>query len=130
MNFLICLVLVGHLFPGVLAAILTQSQAAWEYVGYGLESAGLWAFIGAELLKVSNNTQVFPLGMITLLGYFESAQRPICRLALPMDQAPELLPNQNLCDAAIGLPMSIISLGAALLVACLLQEVIKNGNQS
>lgn len=125
-GFLILLIALGHLLPGVLAALFNHSQAAWESVGYGIESGGLWAYVsGKRDLALPGQQTTFSL--LCLWGYFESLQRPICRLAFPMDRPPKLLPNQNLCDAATGLPLTYLSLLLALFVASLLQEVGKNG---
>jgi hypothetical protein len=120
--FLFGLAALTHLMPGVLASTFGHSQAAWEYVWYGVEAAGLWAYLGGKIGSKGG----LGLTLVCLWGYFESIQRS-CRLAFPMNQPPpKLLPGQNLCDVAIGLPMTWFSLIAALFVACILQEVLKN----
>jgi len=106
---------VAHLAPMHIAALLAQSQAAWEYVGYAVESAVLWLLLAAF-------TRTMAIQAVAAWGAMEAAQRAGCRLALPMDRAPSLQAGQNLCDAATGLPMTYVSAAAALFVACIAQE--------
>lgn len=103
------LVLAVHMLPEHMAELLGHSAAAWHYVAYGLEAAALWLAIGIMIRSV-------PIMAVATYGAMEGLQRAACRLALPMDSAPALLPGQTLCDAATGLPVSFASLLAAFVV--------------
>jgi hypothetical protein len=78
-------------------------------VAQGVEAAALW--VGMAMLVRS-----LAVHAVAAYGAMEGAQRAGCRLALPMDRAPSLAPGQTLCDAATGLPMSLFSLMAAMVV--------------
>lgn len=106
----------AHLAPLHIASALGQSHAAWEYVAYAVEAAVLWLLVAAC-------SRLVLVQAAAAWGAMEAAQRAGCRLAFPMDQKPQLLPGQNLCDAATGMPMTWVSVCAALFVACLAQEV-------
>lgn len=109
------LLAVAHLLPEHLARWLGHSQAAWEFVVFGLEAAVLWLIVGAAARWVS-------VQAVAAWGAMEGGMRAGCRLALPMDRPPRLGDGQNLCDVATGLPASWASLAAALFVACIAQE--------
>ena len=106
------LVVVVHFAPEHLAELLGHSAAAWHYVAYGLEAAALWLALGIMVRTI-------PVMAVATYGAMEGLQRSACRLALPMDSAPALLPGQTLCDAATGLPVSFASLLAAFVVVVL-----------
>lgn len=108
------LLLAVHLLPEHLAATGLGTQAALEYIAYGIESAALW---GAALVLAPG-----PLRYVAAWGIAESAARAGCRAALPLDRAPALQPGQTLCDAAAGWPVSLLSLVAALLLAAYLNH--------
>lgn len=114
-SLLVCLAVLVHFAPEHLAEWLHQSQAAWEVVAYGTEAALLWLIVG---LMVSS----MPARFVALWAFFESAQRPVCRLALPMDRAPRLAEGQTLCDAALGINTAWLSVPAALFVVAIVQE--------
>lgn len=109
---LIVLAAVVHLAPLHIAALLRQSQAAWEYVGQGLESAVLWLIVAAMSRGIA-------MQAVAAWGATEGAMRATCRLAFPMDKAPPKVPGQNLCDIATGHPATLVSLvlAAAAVVA-------------
>ena len=102
--------------PAALASVLGGTEAAWFYVCSGLESAFLWCFVGWT-------TAFLTARVIAAWGYFEAVQRPVCRLAFPMDHPVALAPGQGLCDAAFGLPMTWLGALAALFVAAFSQEL-------
>ena len=102
--------------PEHLAHYFGGKQSAWESVMFGFEAAALWV-VGFVL------STGIAWRAVCAWGAFEALQRPVCRLAFPMDRAPpQLAPGQNLCDVAYQIPMSWVSVIAALFVACLLQE--------
>ena len=105
-----------HFLPDALPMIVGGTRAAWFYVTSGAEAAVLWALAFIVL-------RGFYLRCIAAWGLFEAAQRPVCRLAFPMDHPPDLKDGENLCDAAFGLPMSLLSVVFALFLAALVQEV-------
>ena len=109
---LLVLVIVAHLLPEHLADLLGHSAAAWHYVAYGVEAAALW-------LIVALTVRTLAITAVSAYGAMEGLQRAACRLALPMDRAPHLAPGQTLCDAATGLPASLSSLLAAMVVVVL-----------
>ena len=98
----------------VLAVFLNQSSRAWEYVLQGGEAAALWAVVAAGVQHIVARGAC-------ALGAWEAMQRPVCRLAFPMDRPPAT--DLNLCEAAIGLPVAWLNALAALFVAILAQEV-------
>jgi hypothetical protein len=105
----------AHLVPEHLARLLRHSQAAWEAVLFAVEVAVLWLWVGAS-------SRLIALQAAATWGAMESAQRGACRLAFPMDRPPPKVQGQNLCDIATGLPVSWVSVVAALFVACIAQE--------
>lgn len=117
MTWLACLAALVYFLPEHVAAMLGQSQAAWEYVAYGVEAALLWLAVGLSV-------RGFPLRFVSLFGFFEAMQRPVCRLCFPMDRAPKLPQGQTLCDVALSLPTILVSVPAALFAAALAQEVM------
>lgn len=110
---------VAYLLPEHVS-MLGGTQAAWEYVAYGLESAALWLVVGLTVKQLA-------VRCVALWAMFEAVQRPVCRLVFPMDRPPEIPQGQNLCDAALGLPLSFLSVFAALFAACVIQEVMREG---
>lgn len=113
---LLLLLAAVHFLPDVLPSLVGGSRAAWAYVTSGTEAAALW---GLAFVLMRH----FAARAVAAWGLFEALQRPVCRLAFPMDRKPDLSGEQNLCDAAFGLPMSLLSVLFALLLAALLQEV-------
>lgn len=114
-SLLVCLAVLVHFAPEHLAVALHQSQAAWEFVAYGAEAALLWLMVGMV-------APTLPARFVALWAFLESAQRPVCRLALPMDRAPHLAEGQTLCDAALGINTAWLSVPAALFVVAIVQE--------
>lgn len=92
---------------------MTGSRAAWEYVFTGVETTALWLAVAVMLPRA-----IKPLWWAGLCvcayGVFESIQRPICRLAFPMDAPPP--GGGYLCDMA-GVSTSALSMLAVCLVA-------------
>lgn len=115
---LLCLAVAAYFSPEVAASAFGGTRAAWTYVLSGVEAASLWAALGVT-------TSSLLVRCVATWGVFEASQRPICRLAFPMDRAPKLPEGVNLCDAAMGIPMSLVSVGAALFLAALAQEVAR-----
>lgn len=111
----LCLAVAAYFSPEVAASAFGGTRAAWTYVLSGVEAAALWAALGVT-------TSSLLVRCVATWGVFEASQRPICRLAFPMDRAPNLPEGVNLCDAALGVPMSWVSVGAALFLAALAQE--------
>lgn len=106
----------AYFLPEVLPTLVGGTASAWAYVTTGMEAAFLWAL--AFLL-----VRRFECRLIAAWGLFEALQRPVCRLAFPMDHPPHLAEGQNLCDAAFGLPLSALSVLLALFLAAVVQEV-------
>lgn len=113
---LLALAVLAYFAPELLARLGAGSVSAWEFVFYGTEAAALWALAFVML-------RGFVVRCVCAWGLFEAMQRPMCRLAFPMDRKPELAQGQTLCDAAFDLPMSAISVVMALCLAALVQEV-------
>lgn len=114
---LLLLAVIATALPDALADMLRQSRAAWFYVLQGLEATILWLVAGSAASPV--------LQAISAYGAMEGAMRSTCRLALPMDRGPSLLPGQNLCDVAFGWPVTWLSIVAALFVALFAQEMTR-----
>lgn len=104
----------AHLLPEHLSAAGLGTQAALEFIAYGVESSALW---GAVLMLACG-----PMRYVAAWGLAESLARAGCRAALPLDRAPGLQPGQMLCDAAAGWPVSLLSLVAGLLLAAYLNH--------
>jgi len=113
---LLALAVLAVFAPDAFPALFDGSRAAWAYVASGVEACALWALVAVS-------SSALAVRCISVWGMFEAAQRPICRLAFPMGQPPNLRDGQNLCDAATGLPMSWVSVVAALFLAALVQEI-------
>jgi hypothetical protein len=107
---LLMLAALAHLAPDVLAAVGGGSVRAWEYVAGGAELACLYAAVGFFL----RHWTVTP---VAAWGAAEGLQRAGCRLAFPMDRAPQLAEGQTLCTAATGMPTGWVGLAVAVLVA-------------
>lgn len=101
--------------PEVLPVLLGGTRGAWEYVMSGAEASFLWAVVFVLVPR-------FEARAVAAWAAFEALQRPVCRLAFPMDRAPSLDGAQSLCDAAFGIPMSALSVIAALGLAALAHE--------
>lgn len=101
--------------PEVLPALLGGTHSAWAYVLYGYEASFLWCVTFALCKRPEAKA-------VAAWGAFEAMQRPVCRLAFQMDKAPDLGGSPGLCDAAFGVPMSALSVLAALALAALAQE--------
>jgi hypothetical protein len=101
--------------PEALPTLFGGTRAAWQYVLNGVEASFLWAFVFAFVPR-------FEARAIAAWAMFEAMQRPVCRLAFPMDRAPDLGGAVGLCDAAFGVPMSALSVVAALALAAVAQE--------
>lgn len=112
---LLVLAVAVYFGPEVLPALFGGTRGAWEYVMNGFESSFLWAAVFVFVPK-------FEARAIAAWGLFEALQRPVCRLAFPMDRAPDLNGALSLCDAAFAVPMSALSVVAALGLAALAQE--------
>lgn len=102
--------------PQLLVAMVGGTEAAWFYVCAGFQTAALWGVIGAT-------ASLLTVRVIAAWGFFEAAERPVCRLMFPMDHPAALAPGQSLCDAAFGLPMTWLGVLAALFVAVLTREL-------
>lgn len=111
---LLSVAIAAYFAPEALA-LLWGTRAAWEFVFSGVEAWALWVYVGAASTSLV-------VRCIATWGAFEAFQRPICRLAFPMDRKPSLPEGANLCDVALGIPMSWVSVFAALFVAALAQE--------
>lgn len=103
--------------PEHIAHALSISPAAVGYVASGIEAGMLWC--GAMLLTWGR-----PESVVFAWAANEAAMRPICRLGLPMDRAPDLPANVSMCHAAYGPGFEIVSYG---LVAAVLIYVAATG---
>ena len=101
MNAVLLALLVGAVYfaPYHIAGWGHWSAAAVEYVGYGFESAVLWAVLAWHYRRS------IPAQAVCAWGLFEAIQRPICRLQFDMTHKVPLLDGQTLCEAAFGLPI-------------------------
>ena len=112
---LLCIAVLAAFLPDAIAAATGDSAAAWHYVMAGAESASLWLMIGVA-------SDAILVRAIAAWGFIEAAERPVCRLAFPMDRAVNLAHGQHLCDAATGAPVTVVSVLAALFVALLVRS--------
>lgn len=114
---LLFLAAAAHLMPEHLATWMGGTHAAWHYVAGGFEAAALWAlaFVAAPKLCAGHRHATIAAQAACVWGFLESAQQSGCRLALPMDRPPpKMAPGQNICDVVTNLPLSLLSLVAAL----------------
>lgn len=86
------------LAPEHVARRLGQSVAALDFAAHGAETAALW--LGYAVFWARRRWD--SLSVVAVWAAYEALLRPACRLALPMDRAPQLLPGQTLCEAAAG----------------------------
>jgi hypothetical protein len=117
---LMLLVAAIYLGPEWAAQGLGATRGALEYIGAGTEATALWLL----LLLWCWRSAAAP---VCTWGAFEAAQRPLCRLMLPLDKPPNLAPDQTLCEAAVGMHMTWLSFAAAAGVAWLVWERVKHG---
>ena len=101
--------------PEALAALLSQSERAWDYVLQGFQTSVLWAWLGMGM------DNVVARGACAL-GAWEAMQRPAFRLMFSM-AGPPATGDLTLGEAVVGVPMAWINAAAALFVAALAQEV-------
>lgn len=111
---LLALFTLANYAPEFIASSLRQSVGAWDYVMQGVQAAGLWAVVGMCMQHIVARAAC-------ALGAWEAMQRPICRLAFPMDRPPQT-GGLNLCEAVVGMPIAWINALAVLFVAALAQE--------
>ena len=111
---LLALFALANYAPEAIADLMRQSASAWDYVLQGVQSAALWAVVGLSM-------QHLVARAACALGAWEAMQRPICRLAFPMDRPPAA-GGLNLCEVAVGMPIAWINALAVLFVAALAQE--------
>lgn len=114
------LLLIGtahELLPERIAQWRGESEAAWDFVAAGAQTACLWA---GHALLLFGYTRRHPLARRAALavctwGAAEAILRPGCRLLLPMDRRPDIPPGGDLCTAA-GMPWwySLTPLAAAM----------------
>ena len=121
---LLALAVAAAFLPELMAWLGFGTPGAWFFVVSGAESWALWVLVAGFV----SAKQILPhcktlAQCVCAWAAFEAAQRPVCRLAFPMDRAPPPMPaGKNLCDIATGLPMSWVSVVAALFLAALVQE--------
>lgn len=115
---LLLLLAAVHLGIEYAPALWGGTPAAWHYVGYGIESLGLWLLV-ARLAP--QNEWRWPLWLLSAYGVWESMQRAGCRLLLPMDRAPKIENGQTLCDAA-GVPGWQLTPAVLALVAAVIAQ--------
>lgn len=109
---LLVLAVLCNFAPEHMATWFGGRVSAWDYVVQGVQVASLWVAVAAKWRT--------PMVIaVCAYGFFEAIQRPVCRLAFPMDSAPKLEQGQNLCDAAFGFPASTLSIVAVLIVVVL-----------
>ena len=97
--------------PELAAALGFGSESAWQYVASGLESAALWTAVA-----------LFVRGLGSVAAWWaavEGAERAGCRLAFDMATKPAT--NLPLCDAALGVPASGLSVVVAIALAGLIE---------
>lgn len=116
------LVLVAALYfgPEWVASGTGATQGALEYISAGTEAAALWLL----LLLWCWGTES---AAVCAWAAMEALQRPMCRLMLPLDKPPRLADGQTLCEAAVGLHMTWLSMAAAAGVAWITWERQRNG---
>lgn len=105
--------------------VLGGTKAAWFYVMTGVEVATLWGAVFYAVLqtRIRWDRSVIPLS-VAAWCCIEGLERAVCRPFLSMDIAPKLN-GDNICDVVTGWPVSWLGYLAALLIACLAQEIMK-----
>jgi hypothetical protein len=111
---LLAIAILAHFAPEFVADLTNGSIRAWEYVFGGVETTALWLFAGASAAGAFRALAAY--------GAMESAAKPMCRLAFPMDRAPIIPPGAMLCDVALGAPTVWFSCAAAFIVASKIYE--------
>lgn len=97
---LLLVALFAHFSPEHLAPMLGGTRAAWEFVAYGAEATALWLAVASLAWRLNGWASRVPVWAVCAYGVFESVQRPLCRLAFPMDAPPKLQPGEFLCEKA------------------------------
>ena len=110
-------------------------QGAWEVVTYGIEAAALWLPWCVIMCLVPADGGLARRSAIWLgrsaswWGFLEALMRAVCRPMFPMAYAPQT-GGQDMCDAATGLPVSMLSIAVALGLAGgvqILADAIRRG---
>ena len=101
MNAALLALLIGAVYfaPAHIAGWAHWSAAAVEYVGYGIESAVLWAVLAWHLRRS------IPAQAVCAWGAFEAIQRPVCRAMFDLSHKVALPNGMTMCEAAFGLPI-------------------------
>lgn len=99
---LICAV--AHLGPEIAVMAIGGKLGPWETVCYGIEAALLYLYALARTGPLSRGEIA-----AALYGLFESIQRPLWRVFLPMDRPAGLRPGQYMGDVVTGFPVSMLS---------------------
>lgn len=116
---LLALACMSSVLPSVLAEF-AGSEKAWQYVLWGAEAASLWMLL-ADRIEAASVRIRFCVHSICAWGAFEGAERAFFRLFFPMSHAPRT-GGKDLGDVVTGLPMSWVTVLAALFLACLVME--------
>lgn len=106
---------IAHVLPMSLTQWFGGKAVTWEYVCYGFEATALWLSVACALSKKAKSIR-YGGWAVCAYGVFESSQRWICRLALPMGQPLKLPEGVHVCDAA-GISTTAFSAFAIALVA-------------
>jgi hypothetical protein len=117
---LLVLVTAIYFGPEWMAAGTGATRGALEYISAGTEAAALWLLLLLWCWGTS-------AAAVCAWAAMEALQRPLCRLMLPLDRAPVLADGQTLCEAAVGLHMTWLSLAAAAGVAWYTWEARRHG---
>ena len=115
---LLIVAVLAHLSPRTVAQLTGGKAYAWETVLLGVESSALWLLALTVATRMRGAAAAAGVA-VAMYGLFESVQRSACRLAFPMDAPLRLPDGAYACDVATGLPLSVLSLPFALLVAML-----------
>jgi hypothetical protein len=94
--FLFVVVLATHAGYPLLASTAADPDAAarsWFYVLRGIEGTALFAVVAAM-------ARSFGVAVVCAWGAFEESQTSVCRLAMPMGEAPAIL-SGGLCDEVL-----------------------------
>ncbi len=104
---------------------LGGTRSAWFYVISGIEAATLWGavFYVVAIQRIRWDVSLLPLSAAAWCC-IEGLERAVCRPLISMDVAPKLN-GDNICDVVTGWPVSWIGYAAALLMACIAQELMK-----
>ena len=110
--------------PELAEALHAGDPVAWQDVAWGIEAGALWGYAAV----MANNRPGLDGALCRAVCWWmaiEGAMRAAARLALGVHEHPDIPADVNALDYLTGLPMTWVSLGAAVALAAILPELTR-----